>query len=345
MILMLFPYKFQNMENIRKPVRLSDIGNDARRQYVDAQSAFSAWEEATRRAAEVRGGMYWKRQGKFEYLIRTSAGNAQKSLGPRSGETEAIFDKFMESKAQLEGRRDELARALTIHQRLNRALFVGRSPQILVDILNVLAKFGIDKHFMVIGTHALYAYEAAAGVRIESSEAMATRDVDLLWDTRKRVQLLSSLERLDSSMIGILKKADKTFEIRDDQRYTAVNGAGFEVDIIRREASEGDPHPLNISDDEGDFSVVQAKRAGSLLSSPPFSAVVVSPSGHMARMSTISPVLFVQFKRWMAKQPGRDIFKIERDMIQADIVEQMIEEYFPQLMPSNHFSDTEGDIP
>lgn len=102
-----FPYKLRKMENIRKPVSLSDIGDDARRQYIDAKSAFTAWEEATRRATEVRGGMYWKRQDRFEYLIRTSAGNAQKSLGPRSGETEAIFDKFIQSKAQLESRRDE----------------------------------------------------------------------------------------------------------------------------------------------------------------------------------------------------------------------------------------------
>ena len=71
-----------------------DIGNDARRQYIDAKSVFSAWEDAVRNAAEVRGGMYWKRQGKGEYLIRTSATNVQKSLGPRPPQTEAIFEQF-----------------------------------------------------------------------------------------------------------------------------------------------------------------------------------------------------------------------------------------------------------
>lgn len=326
-----FPYKLKNMEHIRKSAGLSDIGNDARRQYVDAQATFTAWEEATRRAAEVRGGMYWKQQGKAEYLIRTSPRNSQKSLGPRSADTEAIFTKFTSTKAALEDRRDQLAKALVQHQRLNRALFVGRAPQILVDILATLAKFGIAEHFLVIGTHALYAYEAAAGVRFESTEALATRDVDLLWDTRKRIHFVTRMQNLGSSMIGMLQKVDRTFEIRDDQRYTAVNSSGFEVDIIRREASEGDPHPLLLTDDENDFRVVQAKRAGALLDSQPLSAMIVSPSGHMARMNTVSPLVFAQFKRWMAGQANRETMKVARDRLQAELVEQLVEEYLPQL--------------
>lgn len=320
------------MENIRKSADLSDIGNDARRQYIDAQATFTAWEEAVRRAADVRGGMYWKQQGKTEYLIRTSTRNAQKSLGPRSAETEAIFNKFTSTKQALEERRDQLSRALIQHQRLNRALFVGRTPQILIDILNILAKFGIAEHFVVIGTHALYAYEAVAGVRFEPTEALATRDVDLLWDTRKRIRFVTTMENLDSSMIGILQKADRTFEIRDDQRYTAVNSNGFEVDIIRRDASGGDPNPLHLTRDENDFRVVQAKRAGILLSSPPFSAIVVSPSGHMARMNTVSPTAFARFKRWMAGQPDREALKVNRDRLQAELVEQLVEEYLPHLL-------------
>jgi hypothetical protein len=197
-------------------------------------------------------------------------------------------------------------------------LFVGRAPQIFVEILNTLAKFGLAEHFMVIGTHALYAYEAAAGIRFESTEALATRDVDLLGDTRKRIRFITKMEKLGSSMIGMLQKVDKTFEIRDEQRYTAVNSSGFEVDIIRREAAEGDPHPLLLT-------------AGVLLNSPSFSAMIVSPSGHMARMNTVSPLVFAQFKRWMAAQPNRESMKVDRDRMQAELVEQLVEEYLPHL--------------
>lgn len=78
------------MQNIPKN-NWREINEDAARQYIDARSAFTAYEEARREAAELRGGMYWKSQGQSDYLIRTSISNSQKSLGPRSAKTEAIY--------------------------------------------------------------------------------------------------------------------------------------------------------------------------------------------------------------------------------------------------------------
>jgi hypothetical protein len=319
------------MENIPKTAYLMDIGNDARRQYIDAQSVFTAYEMARSKAAEVRGGMYWKRQGKTEYLVRTSRTNSQKSLGPRSDQTEAIYTSFISRKTQAESRLADLSTELVRHQRMNRALFVGRSPQILVDILNTLAEVKLSEHFTVVGTHALYGYESAAGVRFVDAEALATRDVDLLRDTRKRISFVSQMKELDSSMLGLLKKADSTFEIREDQRYTAINSKGFEVDIIRREASEDNPHPLSMTDKEDDFYAVQAKRAGVLLSGALFSSIIVSPSGYMARINTVSPLAFARFKRWMSTLPERDLMKRARDTLQAQMVEQLITEYLPHI--------------
>ena len=45
-------------------------------------------------------------------------------------------------------------------------------------------------------------------------------------------------------MLAVLQKVDKTFQIIEDQKYTAINKDGFEVDIIRRIAPEGDPIPF-----------------------------------------------------------------------------------------------------
>lgn len=55
------------------------------------------------------------------------------------------------------------------------------------------------------------------------SDTLATRDIDLRWDTRKRILFSTQLARVDS-----------TFHIRKSQRYTTVNKDGFEVDISRR---------------------------------------------------------------------------------------------------------------
>lgn len=322
------------MKDIRKTPYFVELNDDARRQFIDSNAAFQAMEAARQAALEVRGGMYWKRAGKTDYLIRTSLSNSQKSLGARNVETEAIFEHFTARKATVEQRESDLRESLVRHRKMNRALGVGRVPALVVGILNMLQSANIAEHFTVVGTHALYAYETAAGVLIMDSAALQTRDVDLLWDTRKRLQFITQMQIQKSSMIGLLQKVDPTFSIRQDQRYTAANSKGFEVDILRREAIEDDPHPVRLSDDEDDFWVTQAKNAGMLVSAPRFSSMIVSTSGVMARMNTISPLVFCQFKRWLAQQPDREAMKRSRDLRQADLVEALIEEYLPQWSPS-----------
>ncbi|WP_426077341.1 GSU2403 family nucleotidyltransferase fold protein [Janthinobacterium sp. PSPC3-1] len=309
-----------------------ELPADATRQYIDAVATFEAYEEALAEAAKVRGGMYWHRGPMAApddaYLVRTTASGSEKSLGRRSPETEAMYASFRQRKELAELRRDGLKASLSKHKRMNRALRVGRVAPIIVDILNRLAVTKLGEHFRVVGTHALYAYESAAGIIFED-DAVATRDIDLLWDVRKRVAFATALSKVDISMLGVLQKVDPTFRIRNSKKYTAVNKDGFEVDIIRREQAIGDPHPIRLSNDDEDFWVAQAPRAQELLDSPPFSAVIVATNGDMARMNTLDPTAFVRFKQWMSALPERDPLKRRRDALQAKAVEEVVQEYLP----------------
>lgn len=299
----------------------------AQRQYIDAVAVFTAYEEAFAEAAQVRGGMYWKNTG---YLIRTSASGGEKSLGRRSPETEAIFERFTKRKNEATERLAGLKSSLEEHKRLNRALHVGRVDPLVTSVLARLEAVGLAEHFRVIGTHALYAYEAAAGIAFEA-DAVATRDIDLLWDVSRRVQFHTALGRVDKSMLAVLRKVDPSFRVRRSQKYTAVNKDGFEVDILRREPVDGDPHPVRLSDDEDDFWVAQAPNAHLLLDAPPFSAVIVASNGAMARMNTLHPLVFARFKHWMAQLPDRDSRKRSRDELQANAVEDVVRKYLPHL--------------
>ena len=89
-------------------------------------------------------------------------------------------------------------------------------------------------------------------------------------------------------MPGVLKQVDPSFRIRQSQTYTAVNKHGFEVDIIRRQPIDGDEHPIRMCDDEDDFRVAQAVNAQVLMDSLPFSSVIVSTTGEMARMHRLA---------------------------------------------------------
>lgn len=217
-------------------------------------------------------------------------------------------------------------------ERLNKALRVGRTPTTVVSVLLALHESRLQDYFTVVGTHALYAYETAASVRIQQG-ALATMDVDLLWDARKRMQFLTTMARTEASMLAILQRADKTFQRKESQLETAINDKGFEVHFLRRQPIQEDPHPFRFTADEDDLWPVQAERAAVLTEAPRFEQIVVSATGKMAVMRTIAPESFVQFKLWMAEQAKhRDPTKRRRDVLQARIVQGLLSEGL--LLPS-----------
>lgn len=301
------------------------LSDNAARQFIDAVGIFQEWRRATAEARRHAGGMYFKREGDYEYLVKTAPDNRQQRLGRRNAETEATYRAFTEGKREAEARARALSAALAETERLNKALKVGRVPKLVVSVLNTLEAAGLGPHFTVVGTHALYAYEAAASVRIEAG-ALATQDVDLLWDARKRVQFLSQMNRLDASVLQLLQKADPSFRRMDTQLESVVNDQGFRVDFLRRMAAEADPHPFRFTEDEDDLWPVQAQRADEFLGAPRFEHAIVSVTGRMAWMRTVAPAVFVPFKRWMAELENRPAGKRRRDRLQADIVQHLIDE-------------------
>jgi hypothetical protein len=316
--------------NMASSTYFLDQSESQKRQFIDAETVFLATAKANDAAAEVRGSMFWRELRGKPTLIRTSARGAQKSLGLRSAETEAIYTQFMARKGALEQRQKALKAQLAIQLRLNRALRVGRVPNVVVGVLNALEQFGVHDHFMVVGTHALYAYETAAGVRI-TEEAMATRDVDMLFDTRKRIAFFTAMKKLDSSLIGLLRKVDPSFQVVEGQLYTARNQDGFEVDIIRRSAKDADPHPLRMSDADDDFWAVQVSMGEKLQSARRMDQVVVATSGDMALMRTVHPLDFSRIKKALSQQRGRDPNKSGKDALQSRIVTELVETHLPQF--------------
>ena len=305
-----------------------DLQPNQARQAIDAETVFLEFRRAKEEAAQLRGAMFWRVQEGNEYLIRESSRGAQKSLGTRSADNQAIFERFKARKAAAASRLAALSAAATDQQRMNKALRVGRVPAIVIKTLNALEAAGLQEHFMTIGTHALYAYESACGVRVLPG-ALATQDIDLLFDARKRMSFVSQMRRMDSSFIGALRKADPSFRTMDDQKQTAVNNAGFEVDVIRRIAQDADPHPFRMSDDEDDLWAVQIEGADRMLSAQRFSQVVVADTGHMAVMHTMDPRTFIAIKRQISSSHAPR--KRLKDALQADIVEHLVQTRMPQF--------------
>lgn len=301
------------------------------RQLSDADASWRNFLRARKEAAEVRGSMKWKTVDGRTYLIRVSSAGAETSLGPRDERTQTVFEAFHARKAPAQARLKAMKATVDEQRRLNRAFRVGRTPLVVVRSLAAIDEAGLADQFLVVGTHALYAYETAAGVRVEAG-AVATRDLDLLFEADKLRAYTARLKQGDAkSLINIFRRADPTFRVVRDRLQTAVNDAGFEIDIIRRRATGKDPHPMRMSDDEDDFWAVQADQGGSLGSGRKFEHLVVAANGEMATMRTVHPSEFARLKLELSTRTGRDPLKAPKDRLQAEVVQVLWDRYLQHL--------------
>lgn len=300
-----------------------ELDHHAKRQLINSETTFLELQRTRRERAQYRITLEWAEIGGVEHLLNTSAA-AHKDLGARSQSTEAIFDKAIGTQSSLDARIESLTSSLEMHQRLNAALRVGRCNPTVVNVLHVLEVEGLGDQFLTVGTHALYAYESAAGVRFAEA-AMETQDIDLLVNMEGRLQIATALK--ERSFLSLLQKADPTFKVREGNRETAVNAQGFEVDVIQRITRGDDPHPWRMSDHEDDLWPVRVGTGQKLGSVKRYSQMVVDSDGAMAMMNTIDPHAFVAIKKNLASMVSRDPRKATKDSLQAEIVQALIDKY------------------
>jgi hypothetical protein len=204
---------------------------------------------------------------------------------------------------------------------VNRALQLGRLPTLAVEILRLLDSEGLlGDHVIVAGTNALFAYEAAAGV-VLGGEHVATGDADLLWDSRRYLELAGNRVRKDGLM-GLLRSIDDSFEAHHG--FNATNSKGYIVDLI---CPEADGLPGTISDGP-DLEATPMTGAQWLLDAPRFEQIVVGADGLPLRMVAPEPRTFALHKLWLSRRADRQPLKRPRDQAQARIVANLVRKYF-----------------
>jgi len=305
-----------------------ELSLDQRRIFIDAVQAFQAFRDADEKRRSYAGGMHWKTVANREYLIRTRGGHGrQQSLGPRSPETEKEYQAFQQHKEEAGQRYEETKGALQYQSRLARAAYLGRVPSTVADIARfIMGSTRRQRHIQIIGTNALYAYEAAAGVHLDT-ELVATRDADLLWDNRNGLKLTGTAP---NSLLGLLRKADRSFEVLDSQPFRAVNKDGFMVDLVSPVPSP--PHKetqSTMGSDPEDLSRVEVPGLAWLVSSPRMAQVAIDERGFPVEFLVPDPRVFALHKAWLAEQPDREPVKKGRDKAQADAVVALIQRYLP----------------
>lgn len=310
-----------------------DLTPNQTRVAVDAKQTFEAYRVAHRAANQYRGGMTWKKVGGREYLVKIiDRTGGSKGLGPRSAETERIYEGFVAGKARAKEREAALAKSVHEFAAMSRAVGINRVPAIVAAALRKLDEFGLlGKSLMVIGTNAMYGYESAAGVMF-SPDLMATSDIDFLWDARAGVKFaVFDGEVAEAGVLAILRKVDKTFEPLYESGFRAVNKAGFFVDLVKQAPNPpwkaGEPEKIA----DRDLVPSWLQNIKWLLSSEKFMSTVIGQDGLPAPMVSPDPRAFAVYKAWLSQQNDRDPEKKHRDRLQAIATRDLVLDRFPHL--------------
>lgn len=320
---------------------MTPLSNQQRLHLINTQQIHEARMAAYRNAQDYAYGMRWKRVRGAEYLFRQRdrRGNG-KLLGRRSPETEKTLMQFLEAKARARERLAGLEAQLEEQARLNKALRLARVPRVVARILRLLEERNLLGAFSVLGTQALYAYEAAGGVQF-LLELLASGDVDLLYDTRRKLTLTSA--RLDGEgVLGLLKQADRSFELVRKRGFRAANAGQFMVDLIVAPRSMRESEPVTFS--EGDLVAAEVPDLQWLINAPKLDAVAIDEDGFPVPFRVPDPRAFALHKAWLSQQPGRDPVKKPRDLAQARAVARLVREAMPHLSFDAAMTSLHGDV-
>lgn len=311
------------------------LNNAQAKQALDSEQVFSALRDAQSKYRDYRGGMHWKtiNHRRYLYRIHDRRGNGR-SLGPESPATVEIEQQFQRRREELAGRIKELKETLATHARINRALRLGSVPNEVASICRQLDESDLmGKSVMIIGTNAMHAYEAMAGVRF-SSELMATVDVDVLWNRKSKLSLAAT-EQVDmGGLIGLLRRSDRSFEKMASQPFRAVSSKGFMVDLIRQMPNPPWADEPDRFFDNEDLVATDIWNMSWMLGAPQVKVPVIAMDGTMAMMAAPDPRAFVMFKVWLSEADDRAPIKRRRDLDQATEVIALINDHLPHLQDS-----------
>lgn len=294
------------------------------KQLVNTKQLYRNWQDAKVTMDSLAGNMSYTRVGDREYLYRdkTVAGKkVRKSLGVRSAENDAHLEAYRASRAAAKERMEAIREQLGRQAGYNVAVGISRVPAVVGNVLRSLSNAKVS-NITTVGTNALYAYESLFGSHF-NTEVLATGDVDLLVDTRRRLRLSIDHEGDIPSIVSILQKADRSFTRSSSRSYNLFNKTGFEVEFLKavpksvRRHSDGGFSGLGIEP-------VEVSEAVPLLNAPKLDEIIIDTNGYPAPIRTVDPLTFSIYKMAMSHEALREPAKKPRDRAQSLAVAELI---------------------
>ena len=298
-----------------------EFSADSQRVVANLEQSYAAWLDSKRALNALATSMFWTDKDGVEYLNlkKTSADNGT-TVGRRDATTEAQFNTYSEAKTRLKDRirtvDEQLRERAGLYRRLRLPAIPDRQAEILRSI-DVEGMLGTD--LMVVGTNAFVAYELACGARFPTGNE-ETEDFDMAWCRGTKVSLTqgasakSATSAGDRSLFRILKSLDSSYEINKRKPYQAVNGTGYEVELLAAPST----HPLPKSEPfEPMMTRVEQEW---LLKGLPLSVVVATVRGRACPLYVPDPRWMALHKLWLSEKAERNSAKKPKDRRQGDVL-------------------------
>ena len=308
-------------------MRLKELTAEQRRIAIDTVQLYEHMIELADEFRTLRGGLHWKTVAGHEYLVRTIDRNGgNRSLGPRSPKTEQAYREFRESKRDLIDRMRTSTKEVIGQAKFCVAAGINRVPRIAADIVRSLNSSGLlGNHLIILGSHAMYAYEMAAGVQLKAG-LLQTEDLDTSLNTKSEIELAGSVR--SAGLLGILQSVDETFKPQRKRSFRAVNAKGFMVDLIRAPIDPAGGLALTSIGGGSDLIAEPLRGLEWLTALPLMTQIVIADNGFPVRFIVPEPRVFALHKLWVSLHPTRDPIKRKRDLRQAEAVAQLSLDYF-----------------
>lgn len=314
-----------------------------RKQYINSKQTYEHYiEKKNEYLMNYNLSMYWRQSGGKAYLTKkNSSQNKVSSLGVKSDETIKIYEDFLEHKRALKEQLTMLEEKLEKSRKLNKIEFLTRVPSALVEIYQKINELKLDDKMVLIGTNALYAYEAYCALFVED-EQLATEDIDLLAKESKELSVIFREVLPQGKLTSLIKLIDKSFEQDKKLPYRFINKKGVLLEIIS-------PTNMKKKVKKNEFmDILDLEMQGMqwLENSRIFKSMVIGENGKCAILSIIHPLEYAVYKNWLSVQVDRNIHKQNRDHQQSKLVTELIEKYMvnidieEELKSMKHFNQS-----
>lgn len=308
------------------------FNTEQRRNLQNLIQFYETWKEISRRLAQLPGGMYWRVINSREYLYKyvTNSGIKQStSVGPRTPQTEAIAGDFLQTKRDLQERLEAIQDRIKTLAPIVRVLNLPAIDEMAGKILRALDQVDyLGKNILVVGTYAMTAYEMTAETRFASGfDATEDLDFTIVADPER-----SNDSDLPRRLLLSLKEVDRSFLVSPASPKTAVNKAGYRVDLLVSNA-------LSPSMQRAMPWKPEALDGQEWLAlGTPVQQVLIDFSGWPVLVTAPDPRYFALHKLWLSKRPTRIRGgKAPKDAAQGEALLKAIRDFMPHYPIDREF--------